>query len=116
MSTLLTLGVAVHRVDRVAGLIRDFRRVAAWYLLTVDSRTATTSVRGYGATAFEDARAEYLRREEQHRDSPGIQVCLVSTTSAEALRRAYPNYHLNSQDFLGAVAELYERGSRRVGP
>lgn len=48
----------------------------------------------------ERANAEYMKAEKRASDGEHIQVVLVSAGSIDSLRRAYPNYFLDTHDFL----------------
>ena len=92
--TLFRLGPAVQKV---AGMVPG----AGWFLLTLDANTRQVLIRPYPKGAFELAQQEYLKREEEFENRPGIQACLVSTESAQFLSRAFPNYFLD----VGTFAE-----------
>ena len=94
--TLFHLGPAIQRV---AGMVPG----AGWFLLTLDVNTRQVFVRAYARSAFEGARQEYLRREEEFENRSGLQACLVSTESAHSLRRAYPNYFLDVSAFAESL-------------
>jgi len=54
---------------------------------------------------LEEANAECLETEEGIKDS-SMQAVLVSTASVDALRRAYPNYFLDTQIFLRILGQI----------
>lgn len=93
--SLFGLGVAIQRVPLPAD--------AAWFLMMVDAADRRVLVQSYDARRFPAAQAEYLRLEAEHEGKPGFQACLLSTDSAKALRRAYPNYFLDVSAFAESL-------------
>lgn len=93
--SLFGLGVAIQRVP----LPPD----AAWFLMMMDAANRRIFVQSYDARHFPAAQAEYLRLEAEHEGKPGFQACLLSTDSAKALQRAYPNYFLDVSAFAESL-------------
>ena len=87
----------------LAGIIGEVAKGSGWALLRLDASARRTTGRRYPASRFEEARREYLRLEEENEGDPAVQVCLVSTDSAETLRRAYPNYFLDVRLFVESL-------------
>ena len=50
-----------------------------------------------------EAQALYKKQEKDTDSDPLIQVVLVSAESVGALRKAYPNYYVDTKDFVNAV-------------
>jgi len=73
------------------------------YLMVLDSKRRITNVTGYGLTEQAQAQEDYLELEKQNNEKPWIQSVLVSVDSIAALKRAYPNFYLDSVAFLQAV-------------
>jgi hypothetical protein len=78
---------------------------AHYFLLELDTTAKTTIVKGYRYGELQKASDEYLAIERSIEKRPGINAVLVSVESLEALRRAYPNYFLDSDVFIQAVKE-----------
>lgn len=78
---------------------------AGWTLMNLDASARRLALRRYAVDRIEEAQQEYLRLEERHDGDPAVQVCLVSTDSADTLRRAYPNYFLD----VGLFADSLRR-------
>ena len=51
---------------------------------------------------------EYYRLEKEFEGSSHIQVVRVRADSAENLKRAYPNFYLNTTAFLSAVRQAID--------
>jgi hypothetical protein len=81
---------------------------AFYFLLALDpgaDQGATLAVQEYAKAQLEQATADYLRVERSLVGRPGAEAVLVSVESLDALRRAYPNYFLDTGVFLTAVEE-----------
>ncbi len=78
---------------------------ARYYLLVLDPGADRVTITGYKGAELEKASAEYLVAEREIVARPGAQAVLVSVESLAALRRAYPNYFLDTRVFLEAVRE-----------
>lgn len=73
------------------------------YLMVLDSQKRRTDVTGYAKEDLPQAQEDYLESEKQNNDKPWIQSVLVSVDSVAALKRAYPNFYLDSLAFSQAV-------------
>jgi hypothetical protein len=75
---------------------------AAYYLvqLNLQGEEKSVSIRSFARDQLERANTEYMMAEKRATDGEQIQVVLVSAGSVDSLRRAYPNYFLDTHDFL----------------
>ena len=73
------------------------------FLLVLDTDEKRIGVRTFAHDDAEGASRSYLRFEEKARDNPSLQVVLVSVDSLAALKSAYPNYYLDTTEFLREV-------------
>jgi hypothetical protein len=80
---------------------------AAFYLVELNLRQEEKTVRitPFARDQLERANAAYAEVEKQASAS-GTQVVLVSAGSIESLRRAYPNYFLDTHEFLRNLAKI----------
>lgn len=77
-----------------------------YYLVTLDPAKNTVDVEGFKKNQSRAAHEAYTAAEEALvQDSP-TQVVLVSVPSINALSRAYPNYFLDTRDFLDELREI----------
>jgi RelA/SpoT family protein len=76
---------------------------AHYYLLALDPEAKSVTVRGYISNQLERASSDYLQTELAIADRPGSEAVLVSVESLQSLRRAYPNFFLDTRVFLDAV-------------
>jgi len=73
------------------------------FLLTLDPIKRTLSTIAYTADESDAAQKEYEYQEKETESSPHTQVVLVAVEDLDALRRAYPNYYVDTSGFMGAV-------------
>lgn len=80
---------------------------AAFYLVELNLRQEqkTVSITPFARDQLERANAAYADVEKQASER-GSQVVLVSAGSIESLRRAYPNYFLDTHEFLGNLSRV----------
>jgi hypothetical protein len=78
---------------------------AHYYLLHLDPSAKKITVKGFRAKELERASEEYLAIEKEIAYRPGTDAVLVSVESLDSLRRAYPNYFLDTDVFIKTVNE-----------
>lgn len=84
-------------------------RRARYFLLELDPGARRVSVTGYRSNELRQASREYLAAERKLKPVPGADAVLVSVESLAALRRAYPNYFLDTDVFLNALNRAMRR-------
>ncbi len=94
----------------LAPIIRPSTKGAGSFLLVLTpSRSGhrhELRVRGYPKGQDERAAADYFRYEKRSRGVRGSEVVLVRVDSLAELRKAYPNYFLNTTLFLRLIASV----------
>jgi hypothetical protein len=93
------------------GRSRDDR----YFLLRLDPAAEQLEIHSYRAGEIEEATKHYNEIEKAAVDELGVDVVLVRAESLDALRRAYPNYFLDTQFFLSLLEELTTGVSPRLG-
>jgi hypothetical protein len=76
---------------------------AKFFLLALDPGAHTVSIDGFKANELETATNAYLDKERALASRAGAEAVLVSVESLASLRRAYPNYFLDTGVFISAV-------------
>lgn len=89
----------IHEISR--------SRKAAYFILELAANKAIT-VTEYTSSQLSRATFDYLLREKSLKDSPGADVVLVSASSVQSLRNAYPNYFIDSTEFVTYVQRALE--------
>jgi ppGpp synthetase/RelA/SpoT-type nucleotidyltranferase len=96
-ATLQGWGTAVQHIPATTP------KGAAAYLLVLDPSAKTITVEPYRRDEIPKAETDYLEEEKKIGSHPGMQVVLVSVDSITALRKAYPNYYLDTTAFVNAL-------------
>jgi Region found in RelA / SpoT proteins len=79
---------------------------AHYFLLELDVSTKRVKITGYKADELEKASKDYLSAERGTiSGQSGRDAVLVSVDSLEALKKAYPNYFLDTHRFIQAVKQ-----------
>ena len=78
---------------------------ARYYLLELNSKAWTINITGYKNRELDAALDEYTNVEKRNAGTPGLDAVLVSVSSLEALKRAYPNYFADTHVFLRTLNE-----------
>lgn len=78
------------------------------YLLLLDAQAKTLEIRSFDRNEQDRASSEYLAVEQAYAGNPNIQAVLVSVDSLTTLQSAYPNYYLDTSQFLFEVRELLD--------
>jgi hypothetical protein len=87
-----------------------------YYLIEVDSVQKLVNVTGFKQSESELATAKYLETEKKLKNRPNSDAVLVSVDSMDALRRAYPNYFLDTGVFVSLIEETLKTTRRPRKP
>jgi hypothetical protein len=79
------------------------REKAHYFLLHLDPEANQIEISGFKYNELNLASEKYLDMERKIRGRPGADAVLVSVDSLDSLRRAYPNYFLDTEVFLSAL-------------
>lgn len=94
---LASYHVALDMTDRVP--VPD----SVFFLLVLRPGVGRVTVTPYSRLELERATAAYLEAERATSGEAGSQAVLVSVESLAALKRAYPNYFLDTRRFIDAL-------------
>jgi hypothetical protein len=75
------------------------------FLLILNTKDWTVSITGFSRKDLILASEKYLEAEKLHVDDPEMQVVLVSVESIQSLRSAYPNYYLDTKEFINIITK-----------
>jgi putative GTP pyrophosphokinase len=78
-----------------------------YYLLQLFPEERRTVTETYRRVELAAANADYARCEERVRQGERVQVALVAAGTVEALKQAYPNYFMDTQEFV-KILDLIE--------
>lgn len=77
-----------------------------YHLIILNAQTKIVEIRSFGKKRVEEANQAYADAEVLSEFDPSIQAVLVATDSIDALRRAYPNYFLDTRAFVNAISRI----------
>lgn len=97
MDNLRRWSDTIHQIEEKIGTGDDL------FLLVLDPSRKSLSITTFKKDKISDAEAEYKREEKETENDPNIQVVLVSVESVDSLRKAYPNYYVDTREFINAV-------------
>ncbi len=76
-------------------------------ILNLDKRVL--NIKNYSAKQLTQANVDYTSIEKEIHKGANLQAVLVSTGSIESLKKAYPSYFLDTEDFLGKLNLIENR-------
>lgn len=89
-----------------ADKITTERGQGAYHLVVLDSENRTVSIRPYPIARLDQANIEYAEIEKRTKAGEPIEAVLVSAGPVDALRKAYPNYFLDTQAFVAQITKV----------
>jgi putative GTP pyrophosphokinase len=88
------------------------KKQGSYHLIILDLDTKLVSIQTYPLKYIEKANREYTKYEKRISMGENIQVVLVSAGSVEDLRRAYPNYFLDTGEFINQLKKINESAKK----
>ena len=104
VNSLAIFGATIRALD--AGNLKH-----KYFLLMLQISKKQVTYEGFSAEQLDKATERYLMYEKEFGDQTADQVVLVSGESIKALRRAYPNYFLDTNEFVKQLNKYYEKFS-----
>jgi len=77
-----------------------------YHIILLDAKDKNVTITSYGQKRIEQANIDYSAIENSIQNDPDKQVVLVATNSINALRKAYPNYFLDTKEFINALRRV----------
>ena len=85
---------------------------AGYFVLLLDLEKRFIRFTRYGKSQLSEATQFYNEQEEEHRDDANKDLVLVSAASVRELKKAYPNYFSDTNDFEQYLNEVDEANKR----
>ncbi len=90
-----------------ANAITSSKVAGSYHLIVLNPVARTVSVQSYGKRRLVEANEAYAKAElSASTIGEDIQTVLVATDTVESLRRAYPNYFLDTRQFIAALNRI----------
>lgn len=90
------------------------RGAGSYHLVVLDSSNRSVSIRPFPVSQLEQANIQYAKIEERAQRGEQVEAVLVSAGPIEALKKAYPNYFLDTHGFVDrierVIAEVEAKG------
>lgn len=83
-----------------ANAINNDKTKGTYHLITLNASNRSVKITSYARRRLEEANTAYAEAEKMTLEEKDTQVVLVATDSAESLKRAYPNYFLDTKAFV----------------
>lgn len=99
LNKLNGFAIAANRITRERGQ-------GAYHLVILDSAARTVSIRPFPQARLEEANLAYSEIEARAKNGESIEAVLVSAGPIDALRKAYPNYFLDTQSFVQQITKI----------
>ncbi|GAB2195821.1 hypothetical protein MAH3_00040 [Sessilibacter sp. MAH3] len=100
----------------VAKRITDDKRKGKYHLVTLDLDRMMANIQSYESKHVHIANEEYSRKEEEVTAGKRMQVVLVTSESIVALKKAYPSYFLDAQNFARQVQNVRKQLAKLKKP
>ncbi len=94
---------------RIAANEITTKRTGSHHLIALDIDDRLVRIKSYGRRKLDEANNDYTKYEEEIARGKNMNIVLVATSSLESLRKAYPNYFLDTNDFLKQLTNLEQR-------
>jgi len=89
-------------------VISDKKR-GAYHLLILDLEKKIVRIHSYPKSDLKNANKQYITEEHKANQNEALQVVLVSTGSIENLKKAYPNYFLDTRKFIEQLKKIVKK-------
>ncbi len=97
----------IHKI--IENFEKDTKDKFDFYLLNLDLVTKELKISAYKKSQEEFANSEYSRLEEiMLKNKEDRDIVLVSADTTKELRKAYPNYFLDTKEFTNQLSEYFK--------
>jgi len=83
-------------------------KTAKFFLLELDIGREDLFIQTYEENQEEKATEEYVRLEKKYKDQKDYDIVLVGVDAAKDLKKAYPNYFIDTKDFVQELREILQ--------
>ncbi|WP_316157880.1 DUF2188 domain-containing protein [Cupriavidus sp. BIC8F] len=87
-----------------------------YHLIVLDSTQRTVTIKSFGKKRLDEANAAYAETERRIDSGESIQAVLVSAGNIDSLRKAYPNYFLDTKAFISLLDRIHRRAIEKAFP
>lgn len=105
-------------LDRLSGFVVAANKIVEeptqgyYQLITLNTDDYSVGIKPFSRKAFEQAKEEYALVEKRASEGEKLEPVLVAVGSIGQLRRAYPNFFLDSTEFVDQVRNIIARAEK----
>jgi len=99
LNKLRGFAIAADRIKTETG-------AGSYHLIVLNSQDKSVTLRPFATTRLDEANKEYAAIEEQAKKGAPLEAVLVSAGPIDALRKAYPNYFLDTEAFIAHIQRI----------
>jgi len=92
--------------------IHTLRGTGSYHLIVLNLSDRSVAITPYATTRLEQANRDYALVEEKAKSGEPLEAVLVSAGSVDALKKAYPNYFLDTQVFINQIERIIQAAKR----
>lgn len=87
-----------------------------YHLMELDTSKASPAISliPFTKSQLEMAESIYKMREIETQDNPNIELVLISAGNLKDIKKAYPNYFLDTQDFIKSLNSICDKVSKQI--
>lgn len=97
-----------------ADRITTLKGQGGYHLVVLNSIDRTVLIRPYAKMQLEQANIDYAEIEQETQAGKPVEAVLVSAGPVDALRKAYPNYFLDTQAFVTQIQKVINEVAKRA--
>lgn len=105
----------LHGFSIAAENIQMAKGQGAYHLVVLDSANKRVMLTPYSTARLEEANAAYSAVEKRTQAGEPIEAVLVAAGPVEALKKAYPNYFLDTDQFIKQIERVIQEARRPTG-
>lgn len=108
----------LHVLEKLSGFSVAADRIqmekgqGAYHLVVLDTLNKTVTLTPYPIARLEEANAAYSKVEKRTQDGEQLEAVLVAAGRVEALKKAYPNYFLDTHEFISQIERVIEGAAK----
>jgi hypothetical protein len=112
----------LHVLDKLRGFsvaadkIVTEKGQGAYHLVVLNSLDKSVLIRPFPIARLEEANTAYSEVEKRGQKGEPVEAVLVSAGPIEALKKAYPNYFLDTHEFIRQIEKVIEEANEPKKP
>jgi putative GTP pyrophosphokinase len=103
----------LRRFALATNAIDEQKGAGAYHLVVLDFVQRSVTIHPYPTTRLEEANLEYAKIEQRTRNGEPVEAVLVSAGPIERLKKAYPNYFLDTHQFIQMMHRVIRKARTR---